>query len=59
MISPLKVKVFHSENTALLEANMNQWLNENKTITIRHVKQSSTQYDTTVSVWYFEAQEHP
>lgn len=49
----LKVKIFKSENTAELEKLINDWFAENMAARMRHVKQSSTQYDTTVTLFYY------
>jgi len=50
----LKVKMFRSPDLRLLEKQINEWLEENDWVTIVDIKQSSTDKETIISVWYKE-----
>ena len=49
----MKVKIFNSPDSRILEKEINQWLAENNWVKIVNITQS-TGTATTVSIWYTE-----
>ena len=53
----MKVKIFDGHNTSILENGINKWIEENPTIKIKKIKQSTGQLHdampiTTISIFY-------
>ncbi|NLI90858.1 MAG: hypothetical protein GX434_01250 [Peptococcaceae bacterium] len=50
----LKSKIFSSASPALLEKEINAWLEETSWVTVKQITQSSNQEKTIISIWYEE-----
>jgi len=50
----MKVKLFHSVDSRLLEQEVNRWLENNNWVKIMNTVQSSGSNSTTITIWYEE-----
>jgi len=50
----MKVKIFRSPDVRLLEDEINRWLENNSWVKLVKIKQSSTEKETIISIWYNE-----
>lgn len=50
----MKVKLFSSPDSRILEKEVNQWLIDNSWIKIRNLTQSSSEKSIVITIWYEE-----